>query len=537
MNRIRNGRKYMSFRALRRGVCQPLFVAAVVLSSNASATKTDAQIEAEYQACQVRASLPRTDEERAQIKAFRAHLQQRVATLRADNSMSGIQKYSLALIAAIEDGVTPEMLTTRLDAPFKFAVREEKLRRILQQSLGLDHPDVKAYMQLAKASVYSQKPIDLEEFNHLHRKLLDLLANHYRTENDQKIGLTAPLSFKMARPEDFAQAIQITNEVSEIVAELQVANSSIRSDRYRLQKALAWQATYAVGGTLAFYSTFALGPLAVARGAGLALQLGYRAVMGKRVAGMGVGALGTPWALAPFTAYMTVSNAYLRASELGTPVRCEMDRAADLANFGSKMVGAAAFGAGVGLAGVSAVGLSMATLRVTGVLTKGSMFYASGMAAFKGAEGYRYCSLSKQLRGLENLNSDVAPQRDALAKLAENECLRQLQSAGAYGIEAVTIFALYRELYLKGHLRDALEAGTRHAMGVMAYSADSLPTALKAGGEAMTVAAQKLARMTGLTAQPAAAPLASQIEKFLQQAPESTGSIDVPGQGWQFSLP
>jgi len=530
-----SGNKPMAFRCRQLSCWLTIFVAALL--SLPALAKSEAQIQAEYLACQDRAKLELTAPEKDRIKAFRLHLSNRVGPLRADDSLSGIKRYSEALIQAIEDGVTPEEVTTRLDSRFKFAIREEKLRRVIAQSLREDHATYKAYMKLAIGAVYKQKFIDIDEFNRLHQDLLTKLSVHYMNENDRALGLKVPLSLTMARPEDFALAYQITNEVSEIVAELQAVNAIVTNDRAAFKKALAWQAVYAVGGTLAFMSTFALGPVAVARGGLIAVQLGYRALSGARVAGMGVGGIGTPGALAPLTAYMTVTEAYRRSSELGTPVRCELDRSADLANFGGKMMGAAAFGTGVGLVGVSAVGLSMATLRVTGVMAKGSMTYAGGMAAIEGAQGFHYCSLAKQLRALENVPENLQSDREALAKLAENECMARLQSAGAHAIETATIFALYRELYLKGHLKEAVEHGVEKAMGVMAYSADSLPTALKTTADATAGTARGVARMTGLTAQPVIVPLAVQIRLFMEKFPNARAAVEVPQFEWHFAIP
>ncbi len=513
-----------------------VFGIAIVFCSQALA-QTPQAVEQEYQACLSRAKEEFTVEERQKVQTFRALLRDQMAPHRADRSQSGVPRYSEALISLLENHIVPEEVTTRLYPRFKFAIAEEKLRRVVQQSLGLKHRDYLAYSKLAVGSVVHQQSLNLEKFQQAHETLLQTLGNWYRDEIDRNLGLKVPTALTMSRPEEFALAFNTTNEVSEIVAELQVVNAILARDQLQFKKALALQTAYAIGGTVAFMSTFALGPLAVARGGALALQLGNRAIQGARGAGMGVGALGTPGALAPLTAYITVTNAYRRSSELGTPVRCELDREAVLANFSGKMAGAAAFGTGVGLVGVSAVGMSMITLRVTGVMAVGGMTYNGGYAAYEGVKGYQFCRMGIQLRELTEVPEHLRTDQLALAKMADNECWSRLQMAGRHSIEGATIFALYRELYIKGHLREALEHGATKAMGVMAYSADSIPTALKTTAEAGTAVAVTVTGMIrGPQLRQVAVPLAQQIQLFLAKFPRSNPA-EVSAVEWNVALP
>ena len=530
-----NGNKHNPSLRQKLSAALTIFGIAIVFCSTLHANET--QVQAGYAACLESSKKELTADETARIKGFREHLISRVGSLRADDSLSGVKKYSEALIQAIEDGMVPEQVTVKLDSRFKFAIREEKLRRVIQHSLGPNNAVYKAYAKLAIGAVYQQKFVDLMEFNRLHKELLTKLSVHYMNESDRNLGIKVPLSITMTRSEDFALAFQVTNEVSEIVAELQVVNALIAGDHKAFKIALAWQATYAVGGTLAFLSTFALGPVAVARGGLLATQLGYRAIWGARGAGMGVGALGTPGALAPLTAYMSVTDAYRRSTALGTPVRCELDRTVALANFSGKMMGAAAFGTGVGLVGVSAVGLSMATLRVTGVMTKGALYYTGGLLVSEGARSFHYCEMARQLRSLKNLPAPLVNRQAALAQLAQNECLARLQALGQHGIEGATIFALYRELFSKGHLREAIEHGMEKAMGVMAYSADTIPTALKTSGGAVADGTQSILRLTGLRSHTVIMPLAVQIRLFMEQIPAAQPYVEVPAFEWHFTIP
>ncbi|MGE4130728.1 MAG: hypothetical protein AB7F86_03775 [Bdellovibrionales bacterium] len=519
--------------------CWTIFVTVIVLSINSAAWANGSsapnpssaadKIEAEYKQCLTRSRQKLTGEEVATIKNFRQKVLEKMTPLRAKWGPQADQQYSQALMDTVDGYIDPIQATDRLMPRFNFAIAEEKLRRIAVLSVGLNDPDYKAYVQLAIRSVYKQVDIDLAAFKKAHEKFLHKVMDSLYRQVEQSIGVTAPLALKMSHPEVFDMARLTANQVSEIVAQVQVANAVLSGDQARFRWALALQAGYAVGGSLLFASTFVLGPLAVARGGALAVQLGLKAIQGSRAAGMGVGGIGAPGAMMVPTAYWTITTAYRRSSELGTPVNCELEREAAMANMGQKIIASSAFGMGAGFVGVSAAAWSLSTLKVTGIMAQIGLTYEAGAAVYEGSKSYVYCNFANQLEGLTDLTPELDRDRKALAKLSRNECYARLQAMGEHVVESAIIGALYRELFMKGHLREALDHGVHKAMGVMAYSSDSIPSVVTSGAKIGAAGYVSLSSVLDRRAMgPFPVPLADQIRTFLKAAQEKSKCIVDP---------
>lgn len=447
----------------------------LITSASNAADAVDARqvIENNYKAC-VDTQLTRAD--LREIRQFRARFHREVPALAMTAGV--LDETAIKNHRAAIDKILPQEIKPKLQPRYLMVIAERTLLEQFRATMGENHPTVQKYLAMARSAMIDQNVIDIDEFKRTHEKLVSEFVVADLNRQDRNMGVMAPLSLRLHEPDRIRTLSFALNMMSEEVSGIQVENALIAGDRSKYRKALAAQVAFSIGGTGAFAGTFFLGG-AVVGGGMLAVKLGLPYLVGQTGGVMVIGGAGGGTLELAVESIQTLTRAYLRSHQFGTPFRCEFDKANALAN----PSGVTAQGVALGMA-VGGVGnliahtqmLSRALVLTTAVAIGGGVAYEGGYMGYDVMRAFEMARLARILETLPNVPSSLKPEQQALVDSVWSEFYGHILSAQQHGLKLAAIAALAYYWFPTGEYREALIQGIERAKMLMAPSSDTIPS-------------------------------------------------------------
>jgi hypothetical protein len=442
---------------------------------SAEQAKLAGEIQTRYKMCLENSKVKLTKIDFAEIHGFRSSLEANFGPgiFAAGDDASPAKANFLKLLQQS----IPNTLSPHLASRYEAVIAEKVLKSIVSVSIGVRSPTFKRYIEMAHASMMSQQPIDLAEFDRLHKQLASEVAVSSMNANDQALGVSVPLSLTMKNPEYLSIVIMAMNSLAELVTNIQVENARLVGDIKLMRKNMARQIAYTVGGASMVIANLSIGGALVTRGAAFAWYAGQRVLLGK-VGAMASGALGFSGLDLAVEGASTMSSAYLKSVEHGTPFYCEMNRSSELAHGGMHALkeGVLYGGAGgvVAAAAVSSLKIKNKALTLASWLIYGTLGYQTSQGGYEAFKAQQYYFMWQRMVNLVGVPDSAKDVHASLIEDLKVELHNHLRAIGVHGIKSAEALVLYKIFVRGGELAEGLHHGTNTASRVMGSSADSL---------------------------------------------------------------